>query len=193
MTAFSGVRLTVSGLDKLDPDQNYLFVANHSSLADIYVLYTAISHTLLFVAKRSLFRIPFFGWGLRALGDIPLDRSNPKKARKTIEHAAVVLTSGDASLFAFPEGTRSRSGRLAEFKLGVFSLAVRAGVPVVPLGIQGTHEFLPKGSVLINPGPVSVLIGDPIFSSNWKRSSKNQIAEDAREQISLLLSKENSH
>lgn len=192
LTAFSGVRLTVRGLEKLDPDQNYFFISNHCSAADIYVLYTAIPHALLFVAKRSLFRIPFFGWGLRALGNIPLDRTNPKKARKTIENAAAVLTSGDASLFVFPEGTRSRTGRLGEFKLGVFSLAVRAGIPVVPMGIQGTYEFLPRGSFLLNPGPVSVLFGDPIFSSNWKRSSKSQIAQEAWKRISQLLSDKNT-
>ena len=114
---FSGVRIELSGVEKIDRKRNYIFMSNHASAADIPILYAACPVFLSFLAKRELFFIPIFGWGMAAGGHIPIKRNNPKSARRTIKRAIKGLRSGKISLVVFPEGTRSQTGELGDFKL----------------------------------------------------------------------------
>ena len=128
-----GIRVKITGGEKLDRKERYVFVANHQSYFDIPVLYTGLPFALSFIAKKELFFIPFFGWGIAAIGHIWIDRDNARAARNSITRAIAMLKRKNISLVLFPEGTRSITGEVGEFKRGSFALAFEAGVPVVPL------------------------------------------------------------
>ena len=187
LTILTGIKLTVEGLEHVSERRSYLYVSNHSSALDILVLQISLPHPLLFMAKKELFRIPIFGWAMAVVGEVPIDRAHPGRARASVERAKNVLTSGMASLIAFPEGTRTRTGELGPFKLGAFSLAIKAQVPIVPVCIRGTFESLPKGTLLIRPTRVTVRIGRPISVEGFGRHDKSSTAKAARKQICQLL------
>jgi len=140
-----------------------------------------------FVVKQELFKIPVLGFSMRAAGYIPIDRSGGKRAVKSLIEAARRIREG-ASIVIFPEGTRSRDGRLQEFKTGAFMLALKSGCPIVPVAIKGTHEILPKGSLKAQPGQVEVLIGRPIeIDSGGKRLTREEAARLTHDQVEAML------
>lgn len=156
-----GVRLKVFGLEHLHKDESYVFVANHQSYLDIPVLFRAVPHGLHFVAKKEIRLVPFIGWYMMATGMIFIDRSNRIKAVASLDRAGKLIKNGKDVLL-FPEGTRSKTGVLGEFKKGPFMLASKADIRVVPIHISGTEKILPAGSFLLQPNTVSVQIGQPI-------------------------------
>lgn len=157
-----GVKVVVNGKEKLKPDNRYVFISNHQSALDIPVIIAGLDHYVSFIAKKELFMIPFLGWGMHVMGHICIDRSNPRKAKESLNKAVNQLQMQNSSLILFPEGTRSSDGSVGEFKQGSFSLALQAGVQVVPLTIRDAMLRLPKKSMVINSGPVYLEIGDPI-------------------------------
>ncbi|HEX2955840.1 MAG TPA: lysophospholipid acyltransferase family protein [Chitinispirillaceae bacterium] len=160
--AVAGVKIVVTGKEKLDKNKRYVFVSNHQSGLDIPILYNGLSEKICFIAKKELFMIPMFGWGLFLTGHIWIDRSNARKAHSSIERAVQRLKKDNVSLILFPEGTRSKDGKVAQFKQGSFALAQKAGVSVVPIAIKGAMGLLPKHSLFVNPGIVHLEIGDPV-------------------------------
>ena len=183
----SGVRMEVAGLEKLDRKKNYLFIANHQSYYDIIALFVSLPYKLSFVARKNLFSIPFFGWGIRATGHIPIDRSNPAKARKSIEKACHMIESQKRSIFGFPEGTRSATGEVADFKLGLFGLAIKAGIDIVPIAIQGARDVMARDRLLVTPGVIHLRVAEPIRASEYGNDQKFQLAGKARETILSML------
>jgi 1-acyl-sn-glycerol-3-phosphate acyltransferase len=181
------IKLISTGLEKLDRGKKYIFAANHSSSIDIPILYTCLPFAICFIAKKELFFFPLFGWAMAALGHVSVDRSHPKRARKSIEKANLRLRAGRASLVLFPEGTRTRTGELGSFKLGGFSLAIKTGFPIVPVAVQGTFHYLPKGSYLILPSAISVSVADPIPVSSLGRTDKAALADKVKAEIERLL------
>lgn len=155
------IPLTVSGRDRLDPDQSYVFAANHESFVDVWALVLAIPHSCRFVAKKELTKVPFFGPAMEDAGHISIDRRNLQSAFGSYDQAAEAIRSG-LSAAVFVEGTRSRDGVMLPFKKGPFVLAIRAGVPIVPVLIQGGLGNLPKGSIAVRGLPMSVQFGEPI-------------------------------
>jgi len=136
-----------------------------------------------FIAKKQLGQIPLFGWAMAAGRFIFIDRKNPIAARKSIDRAAARIRDG-SSVAIFPEGTRSRDGLLGPFKKGGFHLAQQAGVPVVPIAIQGAGQVMPPGSVLVRPGPVTVTVGAPIETKDLKdTAARNALVERVRSEI----------
>ncbi|HEX3019312.1 MAG TPA: lysophospholipid acyltransferase family protein [Chitinispirillaceae bacterium] len=182
-----GVKIEVNGLGKLDPAKRYVFVSNHQSALDIPAIIAGLKHYVSFIAKKELFLIPFFGWGISAMGHICIDRSNPRKAKQSLDKAVNQLKKLNTSLILFPEGTRSNDGRVGEFKQGSFSLALQAGVQVVPLVIKDAMLRLPKKSLRINPGKIYLEIGNPIDIS--QQSTKSEICQKAYEAIKKSLEK----
>ena len=156
-----GLRLAVRGTEKLDFTRNYVYVSNHASLLDIPAVIAGVPDQIRLVYKKELEKIPVFGWGLRWGSYIGIDRGNRAEAMRSIEEAARKIREG-ASAFLYAEGTRTLDGKLQPFKRGAFNLAVRSGVPVVPLTINGTFSILPKHSLGINPGTVELVLDDPI-------------------------------
>jgi 1-acyl-sn-glycerol-3-phosphate acyltransferase len=146
----AGARPAYQGMEHLPPGP-CLFAANHQSLLDIPALFLVLPDGSRFLAKESLFRIPVLGWAMTAAGCIPIDRSNRARAVRTLRDAAERVRAG-TSVVLFPEGTRSRNGRLAPFKKGVFHLAAAAGVPVVPVAISGSYRILRPGTLVVRPG-----------------------------------------
>ena len=138
-----------------------IFLANHLSTLDIWVMAAALPVTTRFVSKRSVFWIPVLGQAMAVAGFIPIDRGDRGRAIQSLGRAADVVRGG-ASVILFPEGTRSRDGRLARFKRGAFHLALQAGVPVVPVAISGTFQVVRPRSIVVTPGPVRVTFGEPI-------------------------------
>ena len=176
----SGVRVTVRGLERLDRSRSYVFAANHQSIYDIPIVFTALPYQLRIVAKQSLGRIPFMGWHLHLAGHLLVDRSRPgagvvkKMARLIGEHH---------SLIVFPEGTRSIDGIVQRFKGGSFALAVEAGMPVAPITIAGSRHVMTKGQVTVRPGEVSLTIHDPVETASVSRDSVRELADRVREVV----------
>ena len=185
----AGVPLKVTMHGELDPRQPYVFMANHISTVDIWALFVALPVKVRFIAKKQLGQIPLFGWAMAAGRFIFIDRQNPLAARRSIDQAAARIRSG-SSVAIFPEGTRSRDGHLGPFKKGGFHLAITSGVPIVPVGIRGAHEVMPRGSWILRRGPVSVEIGAPIPTAGLSSSDRNALLEKVRSEIARMSGQE---
>jgi 1-acyl-sn-glycerol-3-phosphate acyltransferase len=165
----------------------YILMSNHQSALDIMSLLNGLPVSFKFVAKQELFGIPVFGWALKRAGYVSLDRKNPRQALKDMELAAEKIRNG-SSLVIFPEGTRSLDGQLLPFKKGAFSLAMKAGVPIIPLGIKGTALLQPEGyNVPIKKGSVTIIAGEPIEVNGKGTSYKDALAERVRAEIERLM------
>lgn len=187
---FSRVKVVTNGLDKLDPKKNYLFIANHTSYYDIIALFVGLPYKLSFIARKNLFYIPIWGWSIWLTGHIPIDRSNPRKAKKSIEKACLAIKKHNRSIFGFPEGTRSRTGEMADFKLGLFSMALQAEIDIVPVAIHGAYNVLPKGTINLIPGTIELEIGEPISGKEYTQREKNVLAQKAWNIIHKLVEKD---
>jgi 1-acyl-sn-glycerol-3-phosphate acyltransferase len=174
------IPVRVEGLEHLDPDQAYVYAANHRSNFDIYVLVSLLPGKILFVAKKSLFHVPVFGQALTRMGSVSVDRSNLQEAIRSL-NLATALVRGGSSMIIFPEGTRGTSRELLPFKKGVFVMALKAGQPIVPISISGTRFIQPRGSLRVRPGPVRLVISPPVFPHDFPR--KEDLMEAVRQAI----------
>ena len=176
----SGIRVTVKGLDRIGGLSSCIFMSNHQSNFDIPVLLGDLPVQFRWLAKAELFRIPIFGRGMSGAGYISIDRSDRASAFQSLARAAETIRNG-TSVMIFPEGTRSRDGRLLPFKKGGFVMAVDAQVPIVPLVIEGTHDIMPKGRLLIRPRPVTVTICRKIDTDGHTRKTKDVVMDRVRQ------------
>jgi len=156
-----GISLRVQGADLMIPGQHYIYVSNHASLLDIPVLTAGIPDQFRIVYKKELEKIPILGWGLKWGSYIGIDRGNSVDARKSLDEAIDKIRRG-ASVLLYAEGTRTLDGKLQAFKRGAFNLALNAGIPVVPVTLNGTFRLLRKSSLAIHPGPAEIIFGPPI-------------------------------
>lgn len=159
-----------------------IYVANHQSQADILALFI-IGTRFRWLSKASLFKIPLFGWAMSAVGYVPVVRGSKKSSERCMRISAKHLKKGTPMVF-FPEGTRTKTGELGQFKNGAFRLAVSLGVPIVPITINGCAELLPKGSLLPKSANVTIHIHEPIISKNL---SADELMLKARNVISNQL------
>ena len=174
----SRAHVEIEGLENIDHKQPIIFIANHSGLHDILSLAAYLPFQFRWVAKKSLFRVPFMGWHMRRSGYIAIDRENPREAAKSIMKAANEIRNG-VSAIAFPEGTRSRIGSLGKFHSGAFALALRTGVPLVPITLEGSYRVIMPKTLRVNPGVViRIKIDKPINLSSYKRGEKRRLMED---------------
>ncbi len=186
LLASAGVTVTVEGTEHLSQTEAQVIVANHQSWFDILALFYVLPVELRFVAKKELFAIPFFGWALRALGHVRLDRGNLQAAIKAYEVASGYIREQRLSVLVFPEGTRSRTGRLQPFKAGPFVLAIQSGAPIVPVYVAGTFGILPKGSIRVRPADVRVLVGPPIPTAGLTLDDRDALRNRAHAEVSRL-------
>jgi 1-acyl-sn-glycerol-3-phosphate acyltransferase len=175
----SRVRVSVQGLHHLDPRATYIFMVNHQSMFDILVLQGQLFFQFRWLAKQELFQIPLFGPAMARAGYVSIDRSNRRSAHKSLLEAAEKIAQG-VSVVVFPEGSRSLDGEIMSFKPGGFHLAVRAGRPIVPVVICGTHDVMPKRSLRISPGHVTISINPPIETASYAKGDKNRLMEMVR-------------
>ena len=180
----TGVRVDARGLDRVERDRSYIFVSNHQSIYDIPVLFASIPAQLRIIAKASLGAFPVIGWHLRWTGHLLVDR---KRAGVTaLGQGARMIARGD-SLIVFPEGTRSRDGRVARFKRGLFLLAIEAGADLVPVAVSGTRHVMLKGRLMTCPGDVSIVVHDPIPTGGLTRDDVTRLAEQAQGVVSATV------
>jgi 1-acyl-sn-glycerol-3-phosphate acyltransferase len=178
--ATTGVDVEASGLERLDPSASYLFASNHQSIYDIPILFSTLPLQVRILAKASLGRFPFLGWHLARTGHVLVDRSNP--GPQIFRRVRALMHVG-VSLMVFPEGTRSVDGRLARFKGGIFLMAIEAGLPVVPVAIDGSRFVMRKGRLMTCPGRVSLQVLEPIPTAGLSRDGARELADRVRQQV----------
>src|SRR5215468_7371857 len=182
----AGARVHVTGLELLDRDQAYVFVANHQSNLDPPMLFSYLGHNVGAIAKIELFRIPIMKQGFPLAHVVPIDRSNRERAMQSARRGADELRRGH-SLMAFPEGTRSVDGLVKEFKKGVFFMAIEAGAPVVPVVINDTRLVMRKGEKRVVPGDVYLEILPPVGMEGYTAENVQGLIEHVHGLIAELV------
>ncbi len=172
---FAGVKVELQGeADAVKPDTPYVFMANHQSAFDIFVLLAGLPVPFRWVAKEELFKIPIFGPSMRRAGYIPINRDNPRDAIKSLNEAAQKIRDG-VSVIVFPEGTRSEDGKLLPFKNGGFVLAIKSQAPIVPTALIGTFEIKPRGRFWVHPRTAFIRFGHPVETKGLKTRDKEDL------------------
>jgi 1-acyl-sn-glycerol-3-phosphate acyltransferase len=187
----SGVRVTVRGAEHLELGRTYVFASNHQSYFDIPVAFGYLPANFRIMAKASLFPIPFLGWHLRRSGHLPIARDNPRRAARSFLAAAGHVREG-TSVFVFPEGGRSPDGRIAEFKAGTFLLAIKGGVPVIPVTLNGTRAILRMNSFHVHPGRVELILHPPVSTAGMDSHSAEALCARVRSIISSAFDESSS-
>ncbi len=180
----TGVRVTLTGADKLDPSRSYVFASNHQSIYDIPIVFATLPYQLRIVSKASLGRFPFLGWHLSRTGHLLVDRANPGAG---VVKKMARLIRGSRSLIIFPEGTRSRTGALGRFKGGMFLVAIDAGLPIVPVSISGSRHVMFRGELTTRPGAVTMTIHDPISTAGLGRGAAREISDRVRDVVQTAV------
>ena len=181
-----GVKLEVKMRAPLEPGRPYVFMPNHASMVDIWAVFVAIPASFRFIAKKQLASIPLFGWAMAAGRFIFIDRQNAASARRTMDEASRRIRAGQ-SVVIFPEGTRTRDGRLMPFKKGGFHLAIDSGAAVVPVAIKGSREVMPRGAALIRAGTVTLEVDAPIPTTGLTTSDRDALIEKVRSRVAAML------
>lgn len=182
----SGIRVRVEGLENVDPDEARIYCANHASAMDIPILFVNLPVQFRFLAKRSLFHLPFLGWHLRRSGHISIDRGRVHEAMKGFDRAAQKIREGKP-VVTFPEGRRSRTGGLQPFKSGSFLLAVLSGVPIVPITLNGTRAVLVPDTYHVRAGQTEMIIHPPISTKGLTPNDVDALSDRVRRQIASKL------
>jgi 1-acyl-sn-glycerol-3-phosphate acyltransferase len=182
----AGIHVRIHGREKILPGQNYVFLSNHRANLDGPLLACAAPRDMRAVVKREMMKIPILSLVLKVVNYVPIDRSDPLRARESIDRGAELLRQG-FSFFAFPEGTRSRDGTLGPFKKGVFHMAIQTGTPIVPTTIINSAEIQPPGTYRIYPGTVEVIFHEPIETKSVAVEDRNLVIEATRKAISSGL------
>ena len=162
----AGVRIQVEGSDRINSAETYIFMCNHVSNLDPPILIPSLPRRTSVLAKKELFQVPILGRAMRMADLVAVDRRNREAAVNSMREAEAVMSRG-LNMTVFPEGTRSRDGRLLPFKKGPFYLAMDSGIPVVPITILGSESLMPKGSMLIHSGTVRLVFHAPILPKRF--------------------------
>ncbi len=182
----SGVRVKVKGLEYLDKKNPFIYMANHQGSYDIFALLSCLPVQFRWIAKKELFAIPIMGWAMRAANYISIDRSGKRKALESIERAAAKIKGG-VSVVIFPEGTRSSDGSIQPFKRGGFTLALKSGVPIIPITIQGSLDVMPRDSLRVRPGEIHITIDRAIDTASYSLKNRDVLMERVRATLARNL------
>jgi 1-acyl-sn-glycerol-3-phosphate acyltransferase len=182
----AGIELSLDGEERMDPKQRYILVANHYSYFDIPCVLASVRQPIRFLAKVSLFKVPIFGWAIGRAGFIPIDRKNRRTAVKSFDLAAERIRKGN-TIVVFPEEGRTSYRLMRKFQRGGFLLAMKSGLPILPLAIDGTFDVFSVGARTITPGRVTVRVGTPIATEGRSVREKEQLSQEARTQIAAML------
>ena len=180
--ATSLVRVRRRGLENLVPGQHYVYVANHQSYMDIPILFAYLPVPFRIMAKASLFSIPIVGWHLRRTGNLPISFTNVRADARRLLEAVRYIREGH-SIVVFPEGRRSVSGGIEEFKTGIFLAALKAGAPIIPVTIRGTRRVLPRDSWTIRPGHVELIFDSPVVTTGLGKERLDELVARVRQRI----------
>ena len=175
-----GIKIRVLGLENLEPETPRIYMVNHQSYFDIFTLLANLPVQFKFVLKEELMRVPFLGPAMRKAKYVGIERDDPRKAVKSMNEAADRFKEG-SSILIFPEGTRSPDGQLQPFKPGGFHLALKIKGDIVPVSIVGTHRIVPKGSLRVQKGEATMVIGKPILIKEYSKKTMDQLMERIHE------------
>jgi len=182
----AGIDIRAEGIETIDRGKRYILIANHHSYFDIPCIFAAIPQPIRFMAKKSLFSIPIFGWAIGRAGFIPIDRKNRRTAVKSFDLAVERIRKGN-TIVIFPEEGRSREVAMRPFQRGAFLLAIRSELPILPLAIEGTYEVLRVGAKRVTPGVVTIRVGTLIETAGVSVRAKDTLLEQSRGQIEEML------
>ena len=185
LLAIAGARIRVEGLERIAPGASCVIVANHLSFMDIPVILAHLPVEIRFLAKRSLFTVPFIGTHLRRAGHLPVEREEVRASLKTMAEAAQMIRNRGISVLIFPEGGRSPH-EMREFMEGAAYIAIKAGAPAVPVGLDGTRQILPMGSIHMKPGEVVLRIGEPIPVDGLKIHDRHALTAGLQRRVAEL-------
>ena len=185
-----GCRLKIEGLDNIEKDKHYVIMANHCSYLDIAILFKVMPFNIHFIGKKELKKVPFLGWYMAISGMIFIDRSNPIKARKSIDDAVRLVKKG-FNVVIFPEGTTSETGEIAAFKKGGFVMARESKSPILPVRIFDSNIVWPTNPYKLKPHKVVVKIGESLEHSDYAHKNIRENMVDIREVIVSLDSNKN--
>ena len=176
------IPVSVDGAEHIEPGRSYVFVANHQSMFDVWLVYGWLPVVFKWLMKAELRKIPFVGTACKAAGHIFVDRRNAKAAMESIKDIEKQLTDGVCTVI-FPEGTRTLTGEIGRFKRGAFQIAIDLGLPVIPLSLSGCFDVMQKGEWIVNRTPVHMHIGEPIDLNQFKDAEGNTDANAAIEAV----------
>ena len=181
--AVSGTKLEIEGAENIDPNRSYVVVANHLSALDIMACLLAVPLPIRFLAKKELFRVPVLAQGMRMVGIIEVDREARGAVHSEVNRQSRELIEKGRSLIIYAEGTRPRNGVMKPFKKGAFTMAIRSGLPVLPLSIHGSYEAWPPGTPLVRGGVITVVLDKPVETEGMSTSDTGDLRDQVREVI----------
>ena len=162
--------VTVEGLEHIQPGQSYVFVSNHQSMFDVWLIYGWLPVIFKWLMKAELRKVPFVGIACKAAGHIFVDRKNPKAAMESMENIKKQLKDGVCTVI-FPEGTRTKDGQVGRFKRGAFQIALDLKLPIIPISLSGCYDVLPKGKPFVYRRPVRMYVGKPIDITQFENNN----------------------
>jgi 1-acyl-sn-glycerol-3-phosphate acyltransferase len=175
-----GIKVEVSGREKVDKRTPYIFMANHLSFLDGPLLFLLIPRPIRVILKKGVFRIPVLGQGMRFVGFVPVDRKGVRGGKKSIDLASRLMREKGYSYLIFPEGTRSRDGRIQVFRRGGFFLAMQSQASILPITIGGTYELMPRGTIFPRRGKVQVRFHPPVSVQGFEQSTLGGLADKVK-------------
>jgi 1-acyl-sn-glycerol-3-phosphate acyltransferase len=182
-----GFDVVVEGRERVGPTEQFVFMANHLSLIDGPLLFLLIPRPLRVILKKSIFRLPVIGAAMAFIGFVPVDRMRTTGGQRAIARAARLMKEKGCSFLIFPEGTRSRDGRLQAFRRGGFFLALESGAAIAPISVQGTYELMPRGQKYIRRGRIRVAFHDPLPVAGLGRDDIPALMDRARAAVAAGL------
>ncbi len=185
-----GISLDVSGEDKIKKEKSYVFMSNHLSLIDGPLLYMFIPQSVRVLLKKEVFKLPIIGQAMRQVGFVPVDRKALKGGKESIDRAARLMKEKGFSFLIFPEGTRSRDGKMQRFKRGGFFLALESQAAIAPVSIDGSYELMPKGSFFAKKGRIKVIFHQPVSVEGLDRNNISVLRDRVRAIIQEGLRRE---
>lgn len=178
-----GIRVEASGIERIEPGTSYVFMPNHGSFLDGPLVMVLIPGVARVILKKSILRLPIVGVAMRFVGFVPVDRKGAEGGKKSIARAVSLMRKRRYSFLIFPEGTRTRDGRLGPFRRGGFFLALESGAPIIPVTIHGTRELMPKGQWFARQGTVKVVFHEPVPVAGFTAVSMGGLMEKVRSAI----------
>jgi 1-acyl-sn-glycerol-3-phosphate acyltransferase len=163
--------VTVEGLEHIQPGQSYVFVSNHQSMFDVWLIYGWLPVIFKWLMKAELRKVPFVGTACKAAGHIYVDRKNPKAALESMENVKRQLKDGICTVI-FPEGTRTKDGQVGRFKRGAFQIALDLKLPIIPISLSGCYDVLPKGKPFVYRRPVRMYVGESIDITQFENNNE---------------------
>lgn len=176
------IPITISGKEHIQPGQSYVFVANHQSMLDVWVIYGWLPVVFKWLMKAELRKVPFVGAACKAAGHVFVDRSSPMAAKKSLVEVEKVLRDGVCTVI-FPEGTRSLDGQVGRFKRGAFQIALELNLPIIPISLTGCYEAMNRKAHYVTRHPVHMHIGEPIMPEQFNQENPHETMDMVRDLV----------